>query len=117
MATVLIVDDDVDTTDILVETLRLEGWGAVGAYNGEQALEIARGVRIRAVVTDLCLPGMDGAALERAFREDPALATVPFLFMTGFRPAVQRFGADRVLLKPFRTTELDFALRRALGTP
>ena len=59
---------------------------------------------------------MDGESLELAFRQDSALAKIPFVFITGFGPAAQRLGPGRVLLKPFSTTELLAAMERAVAT-
>ena len=116
MRTVLIVEDHTDTTDVLVETLRLEGWDAIPARNAEEALQLARSVRFDLVVADVLLPGMDGEALERAFREHLALAKIPFVFITGFEPAVRGCGPGRVLLKPFSTLDLLTTMERAVST-
>jgi CheY-like chemotaxis protein len=116
MRTVLVVEDHTDTTHVLVETLRLEGWNAIPARNAEEALELAGSVRFDLVVADFLLPGMTGEALEHAFGQRSALAKIPFVFITGFEPAFLRLGPGRVLLKPFSTSELLAAMEHAVST-
>jgi CheY-like chemotaxis protein len=99
--TVLIVEDHEDFRESLAELLRLEGWATLLAASAEQAIEVARAGRVHVVLTDIVLGRTSGTMLERAFRSDPALEHIPFIFMTGSAPHLEQIGRHRGLLKPF----------------
>jgi CheY-like chemotaxis protein len=54
---ILIVDDDVDIRESLVELLQAEGYLAVGAANGAEALDLLRSRRASVILLDLMMPG------------------------------------------------------------
>ncbi len=60
---VLVVDDDRALADTLAEILRVEGFAAIATYDAESALEVAKAAPPRLVVTDICMPGMNGIDL------------------------------------------------------
>lgn len=109
--TVLIVEDHEDFREVLSETLRMEGWATVLAKNAEEAIQAAKRAVVHVVLTDVILPSISGIALEQAFYGDPALADIPFVFMTGFAPHLDEVGRHRALMKPFQMTDLCALLR------
>jgi signal transduction histidine kinase/CheY-like chemotaxis protein len=62
-ATVLIVDDDPDTLELLQSTLRRVGARPIGAQSVTDALGAVNGVRLDAMVSDIAMPGQDGYTL------------------------------------------------------
>ena len=85
------------------------------AESGEQALELLRARRPSAVFTDLWMPGMDGAALARAIRAEPAFAGVPVVAVTADNDASASFDAsvfDDILVKPLDTAKVADCLAR-----
>jgi two-component system cell cycle sensor histidine kinase/response regulator CckA len=103
--TVLVVEDDGMVRGLLSRVLDAEGMRVLQAANGVAALEIMRRMqtRVALVVTDICMPVMDGLEFARAFQ--PLYPSIPILFMTGHQPiaserALQEAGA-RLLHKPF----------------
>lgn len=103
---VLVVDDD-DASRYLVSSLvRGHGLDVVEARDGKEALEAARTAPVDLVVTDILMPVMDGYALARAWKADPALAAVPLVFYTASytEPADRAFaeslGVDGFFVKP-----------------
>src|SRR6266542_1449870 len=75
-ATVLVVDDNKDTVDILTRLLLRHGVTVLQAYNGPECLETVRGQTVDVILLDVMMPGMDGLAvcaeLKRIY---PALPT------------------------------------------
>ncbi|HEX2010015.1 MAG TPA: ATP-binding protein [Roseateles sp.] len=108
---VLVVDDETELAAMLRETLEYAGYEVATAESGLVALELLGQARFEAVVSDLRMPGMDGAALWRAVRERwPALAT-RMLIITGdtLSPGAAEFLRETgcaLLEKPFTPAEL-----------
>jgi CheY-like chemotaxis protein len=111
---VLIVEDDPDTREILSTLLTLQGFHAVTAEDGLEALHVLRTVKHRApetpclVLLDLMMPRLGGQEFRRAQLEDPVVASVPVAVMSGSTDAQARgrtLGAVATLTKP-----LDFDL-------
>jgi two-component system response regulator AtoC len=117
LATVLLVDDDAYIRDSLAEVLSRRGVTVRTAGSSEEALAEDSLAGVDAVVTDLKMPGEDGASLIRGLADrEPEL---PILVLTGYgtiASAVEcvKAGAVDYLLKPTDPDELLLALRRAL---
>lgn len=79
----------------------MEGWRVLAAPSASAALRTARSIGVDVVLTDLLMPEQDGASLENAFRGDPALRDIPFVFMTAAVKELREMRAVRVLVKPF----------------
>jgi CheY-like chemotaxis protein len=82
-SSILLVDDDVGTLDLLTETLRSAGYETQSVQNGERALEILSSKLVGAVMLDLLMPGMDGFQVIRHIRERDTLRDLPIFVMTG----------------------------------
>ncbi|OGP72413.1 MAG: DNA-binding response regulator [Deltaproteobacteria bacterium RBG_16_50_11] len=106
--TVLIVEDDKKTASLISLYLEREGFRTVTAYDGQQALELARQVHPAFVILDLMLPLMDGWEVCRRLRQ---ASDVPILMLTARGEEVDRvsgltLGADDYVVKPFSPREL-----------
>jgi two-component system response regulator MprA len=116
MATVLIVDDDRKITDMLRRTLAYEGYRAVTASDGYEALAKAETERPDLVVLDWLMPGLDGIEVARRLR---ATSDTPILMLTARDAVEDRVegldnGADDYLVKPFAPAELLARIRALL---
>src|SRR4051812_38633519 len=86
---VLIVEDDLDTREMLVTLLSGEGFHAVAAEDGLEALHLLRTVRHQSpdtpclVLLDLNMPRLGGSEFRRAQLADPVVASVPVALMSG----------------------------------
>lgn len=106
---VLIVEDDPDTREMLVALLSGEGFQAVAAEDGLEALHLLRSVRHRSpdtpclVLLDLNMPRLGGSEFRRAQLNDPVVASVPVALMSGALDAddwAKTLGAVASLGKP-----------------
>jgi two-component system, OmpR family, phosphate regulon response regulator PhoB len=108
---VLIVDDDPDIRDVVAAMLEAVGLTVLAAASAEDALERVAAEPFDLLVLDWNLPKMTGLDLCRAVRKDPALASLPVLFLTAnasSQDMVEAFasGGDDFVVKPFRAPEL-----------
>jgi CheY-like chemotaxis protein len=71
---VLVIEDNVDAGESLPDALQMEGHEVAVAYDGPMGLERARESEPEVVICDIGLQGMDGYAVARALRREPALA-------------------------------------------
>jgi signal transduction histidine kinase/CheY-like chemotaxis protein len=102
---VLVVDDHIDAAESLAMVLVGDGHDVRTAYDGMQALTVARSFRPHAMVLDLGMPEMDGYEVARAVRADPELAHVRLIALSGYGQAEDtrrsaEAGFDRHLVKP-----------------
>ena len=113
---VLLVEDEPDLRSTLRYNLKRNGYAVTDAANGAEALAALskrsdpRGP-VEIIVSDIMMPEMDGHALVKAVRRDPAQAELPFMFLTAKGEAADRvegfrLGADDYLTKPFDIEEL-----------
>jgi len=106
MTQVLIVDDNETNLYMLEVLLRGHGFGVQFAHHGQEALEIAINDRPDLIISDILMPVMDGFALCRAWKKDPQLNEIPFVFYTATytEPKDMKFGlslgAEKFLIKP-----------------
>ncbi|HEY3174916.1 MAG TPA: response regulator [Candidatus Polarisedimenticolia bacterium] len=111
--TILVVDDDRFIADATRTLLAREGYEALGAYGGDEALERARGSRPDVIVMDLMMPGIRGDEALRRLRTDPATRDIPVIITTGEVGAQALEGAAEVLAKPITREALLAAIDRA----
>ena len=118
MPKILVVDDDLDTLNLLKSVLEAYRFVVETATNGQEAVERARAAVPDGIFMDLRMPVMDGfEALEILRREFPDL-TIVILTASKTRDIVQQArvrGANECILKPFAPEELRVVLRTSFG--
>jgi CheY-like chemotaxis protein len=117
--TVLVIDDDPASRDVLAQFLARRGFRVEAAAGGEEGLALARKLRPLAITLDVVMPGMDGWAVLAALKADPDLADVPVVMLTMVddRNRGFRLGAADYLMKPVDPDRLTAVLRRHQGDP
>jgi CheY-like chemotaxis protein len=113
---VLVVDDNRDSADSLGVLLGLMGHPVRTAYDGPQALEVAREFRPEVVLLDIGLPTLGGYEVARRLRGDAALPGLVLVALSGYGAEEDRLrsreaGFDRHLVKPCALEELEALLR------
>ena len=118
---VLIVEDDPDVREMLAALLVTEGFHAVAAEDGLEALHLLRAVRHRApqipclILLDLMMPRLSGNEFRRAQLGDPTVASVPVAVLSGavdLEQRAQALGAVATLAKPIDCEMLLKVVRR-----
>ncbi len=108
---VLVVDDSPDALSLINDALDTAGLDVLVALEGRQALTVARRIRPDIILLDAVMPNMDGFETCLALKEDPVLASVPVIFMTGLTDTEDvvrglECGGVDYLTKPINPSEL-----------
>jgi PAS domain S-box-containing protein len=116
---ILIVDDNVDATDMLAGILRLVGHDVQVAYSGQSALEVAMEFQPTIVLLDIGLPEMNGYEVARRLRQRPQSKDTLLIAMTGYGQDsdLQRStqaGFDYHLVKPVDPEKLEGLFTRLM---
>jgi signal transduction histidine kinase/DNA-binding response OmpR family regulator len=115
---VLIVDDDPTVHDVLRATIAKEGYRLLHAYDGAQALELARSEKPDVITLDVMMPKLDGWTVLGRLKSDPALAPIPVIMLTivDERTMGYSLGASEYMTKPVDRNRLIELLRRFAAT-
>ncbi len=102
--TILVVDDDEEFQPVLVDELNRAGYEGLGASSGEEALKICEAETVHVAVIDIFMPNMSGMQTIRSLRG--TYPDMKIMAITGEQlfehDALEAFGADKALHKPFR---------------
>lgn len=106
--TVFVVEDDVDTREMLARFLELEGFAVETAANGRQALErLEAGTPASIILLDLMMPVMDGWQFRREQARHETLSKIPVIVVSAAgRDRIAQIDADAYLSKPVDLEEL-----------
>jgi len=106
--TVFIIEDDLDTREMIGRFLELEGFAVESAANGRDALErLGAGTRACVILLDLMMPVMDGWDFRQRQKSDPHMAAIPVIvFSAAGRDRIEQIEADDYLSKPVDLDEL-----------
>jgi len=100
--TILVIDDDASTCDMLRRTFEKAGYNVVVATRAEEGLKQARACKPDAITLDVMMPGMDGWSLLRTLKADAELMHIPviMLSMVDDKGMGYSLGAAEYLTKP-----------------
>jgi DNA-binding response OmpR family regulator len=116
---ILVADDEQDLAWAVRHSLKDEGYEVLVAYDGLEALALARRHRPDLIVLDIVMPRLDGLGVCHRLRQDTELAALPIIFLTE-RAAVEdrvtglNQGGDDYIAKPFDLRELKARIRALL---
>jgi PAS domain S-box-containing protein len=104
-ALVLVADDNRDSADSMAAMLRLMGFEAAVAYDGEEALQVAAALRPRAAILDLGMPRLNGVEVARRLRASDGSRDMILIALSGWgreddRRHTTAAGFDHHLVKP-----------------
>jgi two-component system, OmpR family, response regulator len=113
--TVLVVDDERDTNDILASLVQAQKFEAVQVYSGAQTLAAIAERHPELILLDVMLPDMDGFELCDRLKRARETNLIPIIMVTALqdshhRAAGVRVGANGYLTKPFQTEMMRKAL-------
>jgi DNA-binding response OmpR family regulator len=115
--TVLIVDDDPQSLEIVSTYLEAKGYTVATARNGKEALGKLEAVQPAVVLLDVMMPGMDGWEVARVIKNHPEFSRTRVVMLTARSDFADkheglRAGADDYLVKPIQLEELDLRIKR-----
>ena len=108
---VLVVDDDMDTREIISMKLQAHGFDVVTASDGQEGTQKARAERPDLIVLDVMLPRSSGFKVARMLKFDPEIGKTPIILLTARvqqsdKETGAQVGADDYMVKPFDPDEL-----------
>lgn len=116
---VLVVEDEGAQREVLRYNLEAEGFGAVMAENGDEALLLVAEEQPDLIVLDWMLPNVSGIEICRRLKSDPGTRQIPIIMLSARSEEVDRVrgletGADDYVVKPYSVVELMARLRTQL---
>jgi len=131
MTRILLIDDELDIRDSVSAVLQREGFEVTTAKDAESGLQALGEQQFDLVISDIIMPGMDGAQAIKSIREtDPDIRILAIsgggnLGVTSYQPdaitttaylqAATEAGANGVLTKPFRRADIVNAVQQLLS--
>ncbi|MEA3333759.1 MAG: response regulator [Pseudomonadota bacterium] len=109
--TILIVDDNLDNVVLLDKVLKKSGYRTLKAYNGEEAVKLARQEIPDLILLDIMMPIMDGFTSCKTIKQDESTKHIPIFMLTAKQEVDDKvrgleIGADDYITKPFHLQEL-----------
>ena len=121
MKTILIADDEESLRTLIETTLEAPGLRILHAWDGQQAMDLARAEHPDLILLDWMMPGITGIEVAEALRAQATTADISILMLTGRDREKDRqrglaLGIGAYLVKPFSPLQLLECVRRALAT-
>jgi signal transduction histidine kinase len=101
---ILVVDDSLETLDLLLKRLFKRGYQVRTAISGERAIESARADPPDLILLDILMPGMDGFEVCKQLKADERTRDVPIIFISAL-------GEKERVLQAFRTGGVDYVTK------
>ena len=119
MALILVVDDEFSVAEVIQSALDDSGHEVVMAVNGRQGLERLSERPPDLVIVDFMMPIMDGPAMLRAMKQDPAHCNIPAVIMSSLPESAVAQAASGMyaafLRKPFKLAAIVGVVNSVLG--
>ena len=117
---ILIVDDNPMNLKVARVLLQAEGYAVRTAADAAEALTVLQTFRPRLILMDLQMPGMDGYALTRQLKADPATSDIVILAVTAYamkgdEQKAYEAGCQMYITKPINTRSLPGTIAQFLG--
>ena len=111
MNRILVIDDEPSISDLIREALTRFGYAVETASNGRQGLQLLKDSSFDLVVTDMCMPDLDGTCIVRHIRSSSRPLT-PVIGISGTPCVLEATDCDAVLPKPFPLQALVDTVKR-----
>jgi adenylate cyclase len=120
-AMILIVEDNEENRDILMRRLLREGYRVDAANDGREGLTCLDNNLYDLVILDIHMPVMDGVAVLKAMKDNPAHADIPVIMLTAIEEMeivleCMRSGACGYLTKPYSMDEVNSRIKECLAS-
>ena len=119
---ILVIDDEVDTIDLIEAAFGRRGYEVIGAWNGQTGLQLARERRPAIILIDLMLPEISGFEVCQQLSHDAATAHIPRVILSARNSLADQAdalaaGADRYVVKPVGMKVLIGLIEGLIGRP
>ncbi|MFC1631502.1 PleD family two-component system response regulator [Candidatus Omnitrophota bacterium] len=116
---ILVVDDDLDTQELVTYRLKASGYKVISAPDGKTGLRRMKEDKPDLVILDVRMPQMDGFECCRIARSDPELKGLPIIFLSTAAQAWdlkkgKQVGADGYVIKPYDSQGLVEEIKKYL---
>jgi len=116
---VLVIDDEVDVANLIKVNLEDQGYDVVVAYNGPDAIAIARERKPEVIMLDLAMPGMDGFSVMKVLKQDKETEHIPIIVLTGhdtkgYKQKSLMLGAAQYMTKPFSEKDIVEEIKKVI---
>ena len=117
---ILVVDDDPNIRSVIQDVLEENGYEAVHAGSGEEAVSIIKEVYLDLVIIDVVLPGIDGWQVCKMIKGDISLTHLPVIMLTANATGSLNIlsyenKADACLMKPFSNYDLSSTVNKFIA--
>ena len=108
---ILVVDDEINITQILEFSIGSEGYQVITASNGEEAIDVAKREQPNLIILDIMMPKIDGYEACRIIKANPLTKNIPVILLTAKGRDIDKrlgyeVGATDYIIKPFSPTQL-----------
>jgi two-component system alkaline phosphatase synthesis response regulator PhoP len=108
---ILVVDDEINITQILEFSIGAEGYEVITAANGEEAIDKARREQPNLIILDVMMPRIDGYEACRILKSNPLTKNIPVILLTAKGREIDKrlgyeVGATDYIIKPFSPNKL-----------
>ena len=116
---VLVIDDERDVTNLIKVNLEDQGYDVFVAYNGPDAIAIARERKPEVIMLDLAMPGMDGFSVMKVLKQDKETEHIPIIVLTGhdtkgYKQKSLMLGAAQYMTKPFSEKDIVEEIKKVI---
>lgn len=103
---ILLVEDEVSLSELMKIRLEANGYNVISAFDGQEALDLARKEKPDLIILDLMLPKIDGYKVCRLLKFDSKYEKIPVIMFTARaqesdKKLGEEVGADAYIVKPF----------------
>jgi len=118
--TILVVDDEVVTTELAKTFLERYGFNVVIAHDGQDAIDLALSEKPDLILLDVILPKIDGFEVCKTLKSNDSMRGIPILLFTakGLSKDIEKgeeVGADEYIIKPFSGKALVATIKKHLN--
>jgi two-component system chemotaxis response regulator CheY len=116
---ILIVEDDPDSRDFLETLLKLEGYQVITANDGMEGIEQVRADCPDLILSDICMPHLDGLDMVKLLRRSPEYRSIPIIMLSAYGSGnlinAINVGANEAMRKPVHAEVLLKNMQEWLG--
>ncbi len=117
---ILVVDDEINITQILQFSIGAEGYEVITAQNGEEAIDKAKREQPDLIILDIMMPRIDGYEACRLLKANPLTKNIPVVLLTAKGRDIdkrlgQEVGAIDYIVKPFSPNKLIDRIQKLLS--